>query len=242
MSTADTLNEGQFAPAAVESTLAERLAAFSFVGGLTMDGRRLLERSCQPLHFKHRQPLLAAGDQCNALLLVERGAIRVTKCAQSGREILLYRVAPGESCVLGTTCLLRQADYPAEALAQAGTDALAVPAETFRRLHELEPALRRFVLDLYALRLEELMLLVEAVAFRRMDERLADLLLRRGRVDASSFRPVEMTHEALATELGTAREVVSRLLTQFADDGSIALERGRVRIINPAALERSANA
>jgi len=230
----------EFSPAPDDAGLARRLDAFSFVTGLSDAGRQLLVQNTQSLHFTSHQPLLTSGDACRALLLIERGAIRVSKRAQNGREILLYRVAPGESCVLGTTCLLRQSDYPADAMAQAGTDALAVPAETFRRLHEQEPALRRFVMDLYALRLEEMMLLVEAVAFRRMDERLAGLLLRRAHVDGQSWQPVDTTHEALALELGTAREVISRLLTHFADDGSIALERRKVRIIDPAALKIAA--
>lgn len=229
-----------FTPAPVDAGLVERLSAFSFVAGLSTAGKQLLEHNCQQLRFDSHQPLLTSGDACRALLLIERGAVRVSKCALNGREILLYRVTPGESCVLGTTCLLRQSDYPANAIAQAGTDALAVPAETFRYLHEREPSLRRFVMDLYALRLEEMMLLVEAVAFRRMDERLAELLLRRAHVDGSSWQPVEATHEALALELGTAREVISRLLTHFADDGSIALERRRVRILNPSALKIAA--
>ncbi len=229
-----------FSPAPAGADTATRLASFSFVSALSSAGRKLLEKACQPLNFGNHQSLMTAGDSCQALLLVERGSIRVSKTAQNGREILLYRVSPGESCVLGTTCLLRQSNYPANAVAQAGTEALAVPAETFRLLHDQEPALRRFVMDLYALRLEEMMLLVEAVAFRRMDERLAELLLRRGRLGANSWQPIEATHEALALELGTAREVISRLLTHFADEGAIALERRKVRILAPTTLRNAA--
>ena len=128
--------------------------------------------------------------------------------------------------------MLRQSSYPAEAIALAGTVAIALPAETFRTLFEGEAAVRRFVLDLYAVRLEELMLLIEEVAFRKMDERLAAFLLREAEISPGVFQPVQMTHEELAAELGTVREVVSRLLHQFAEEGSVTLERGRVRVID----------
>jgi len=239
MTSAPFSSPSGFVPASEDAPLVHRLYAFPFTAGLTPAGLATLEQACRPLHFSQTQPLLTAGQSCSALLLLERGSIRVSKSTESGREILLYRVDPGESCVLGTTCLLRNTDYPAEAEAQAGSSALAVNAETFRYLHDHEPAIRRFVMDLYAQRLEEMMLLVEAVAFRRMDERLAELLLRTGRIDAFTCRPITMTHEAIAAELGTAREVVSRLLSQFADEGSIALERRNIRILNPARLETS---
>lgn len=214
----------------IDTAVQDCLDAFAFVDGLGEHGfASLLSRST--LHrFDADTPLLSSGQGCEALLLVARGGIRVYKQVPSGREILLYRVARGETCVLGTTCMLRQSSYPAEAIALAGTVALALPADLFRELFETEPVVRRFVLDLYAVRLEELMLLIEEIAFRKMDERLAAFLLRESEVSPGSYAPVRMTHEELATELGTVREVVSRLLHQFADEGSVVLERGRVRI------------
>jgi len=225
-----------FKPADQKGTIADRLEAFSFVRQLSEAGRERLVRGCSAAHFESLQRLLSSGDQCAALLLVESGDIRVFKRAESGREILLYRVAPGESCVLGTTCLLRGHNYPAEAEAASGTDALVLEAVVFRELYDSEPAVRQFVMNLYAHRLEELMMLVEEVAFHKVDERLATYLYRAARVDETTWRPVEMSHEQLAAQLGTAREVVSRVLNQFAEEGSVALERRRVRVINPERL------
>lgn len=208
------------------------LDAFSFVGDLSDRGIETIVARSKLCRFEVDTPLLSSGQGCEALLLVAKGGIRVYKQVPSGREILLYRVTRSETCVLGTTCMLRQSSYPAEAIALAGTVALALPADTFRTLFESEAAVRRFVLDLYAVRLEELMLLIEEVAFRKMDERLAAFLLREAETSPGMFSPVSMTHEELATELGTVREVISRLLHQFAEEGSVVLERGRVRVVD----------
>ena len=216
----------------IDPAIQDCLDAFAFVGELTDRGIEQLVAKAQLYRFTADTPLLSSGQGCEALLLVAKGGIRVYKQVPSGREILLYRVACGETCVLGTTCMLRQSSYPAEAVALAGTVALALPADTFRFLFENEAAVRRFVLDLYAVRLEELMLLIEEVAFRKMDERLAAFLLREAEVSPGILQPVQMTHEELATELGTVREVISRLLHQFVEEGSVALERGRVRVVD----------
>lgn len=229
-------NSSQFMPEAESEPLEKRLLAFPFVRQLGADGRRLLCSEASSIHLDRRQSILGSGDECSALLLVERGSVRVFKRAENGREIQLYRVGAGESCVLGTTCMLQGDVYPAEAEAEAGTDALLLSATAFRTLHEQEPAVRRFVMDLYARRLLELMVLVDEVAFRKMDERLVALLLRESRVGRDGWKPVEKSHEALASELGTAREVVSRTLNQLADEGLVELERKRVRLIDPAAL------
>ena len=220
----------------IDPAIQNCLDAFPFVGELTAAGLATLIAEAQLCRFEADTPLLSSRQGCETLLLVANGGIRVYKQMPSGREILLYRVLRGDTCVLGTTCMLRQSSYPAEAIALAGTAALAIPAKVFRALFEREAAVRRFVLDLYAVRLEELMLLVEEVAFRKMDERLAAFLLREAEVSPGVFQPVQMTHEELATELGTVREVISRLLHQFAEEGSVALERGRVRVVDSQKL------
>jgi CRP/FNR family transcriptional regulator len=221
----------------VDGAVHDCLSAFDFVDELGESGLESLVGKGTLCRFDVDTPLLSSGQGCEALLLVAKGGIRVYKQAPSGREILLYRVSRGETCVLGTTCMLRQSSYPAEAIALAGTVAVALPADLFRELFEAEPAVRRFVLDLYAVRLEELMLLIEEIAFRKMDERLATFLLRESQLSTGVYVPVNMTHEELATELGTVREVVSRLLHQFAEEGSVVLERGRVKIQDRKKLE-----
>jgi len=219
-----------FRPADRQSPLAGRLAAFGFIRLLSERARQKLESECTPLELPAGAALLSAGDDCSALLLVERGGIRVYKQAENGREITLYQVRPGESCVLGTSCILQTASYPAEAVVDAATDALAVPAHLFRELFHSEDAARQFVMELFTLRLSGMMLLVEEVAFRRMDQRLARFLLDEAQLQPGLLRPVTLSHEQIAARLGTAREVVSRLLQNFAAEGEIELERRQIRL------------
>lgn len=168
-------------------------------------------------------------DPCRGFPLLLEGAVRVVKTAANGREILLYRVEPGDGCVLSGGCLLGQADYNATGTAESAVILLLLPPESFQALILEHEPFRRFVFGLYASRLAEVMELVEEVAFRRLDQRLAQLLIRRGPV-------IQETHQALADELGSVREIVSRLLRSFETRGWVSLSREKVTVSNPRAL------
>ena len=171
---------------------------------------------------------------CRSLLLVERGALRVFKAAETGREITLYRVHPGELCILSLSSLLARTPYTASVAADGETVARELDGHTFRALHASEPSLQAHVAAQLHRLLSDVMTLVTEVAFRRVDERLRQHLLQ-----ASALRPVvETTHERLAHELGTAREVVSRLLENLRDDGVVSVSRGQVVVLDRAALAR----
>jgi len=214
-----------------------RIAAFPFFAGLSETGRTLLLDSLQIMRIDAGLELLDEGALCQALLLVESGGIRVFKISPGGREITLYLVEPGESCVLGTSCVVNDLRYPAHAVCLRDTDALAVPAAVFRTLYETEAPVRAFVMELFSRRLADMMMLVEEVAFRRMDERLAVFLLEQGVLSPGVMKPIEMSHGEIAAHLGTAREVVSRVLQQFADDDLVRLERKKVIIVNSLELQ-----
>ncbi len=173
--------------------------------------------------------LFDAGQACEALPLVLDGVIRVAKRSEGGREIVLYRVRPGEVCLVTASCLLGGAAYPASGVAETAVTALALPRPLFMRLVEAHAPFREAVFALFAGRLTALMQLVEEVAFRRLDQRLAALLLARGPVLAVS-------HQALADELGSVREIVSRLLGQFEDQGWVRLGRERIEVVRPEGL------
>ncbi|MGE5639435.1 MAG: Crp/Fnr family transcriptional regulator [Clostridia bacterium] len=172
--------------------------------------------------FDARQP-------CRGFPLVLQGSVRVSKTSASGREILLYRVDPGNGCILSGGCLLGHSDYSATGTAEEDVTLLSLPPALFQQLLvEFEP-FRNFVFGMYGERLSEVMELVEEVAFRRLDERLARLLVQRGPVIAAS-------QQQLAEELGSVREIVSRLLRQFESRGWVALGRERVEVRDPRAL------
>jgi CRP/FNR family transcriptional regulator len=170
------------------------------------------------------------GAPCTAFLVVTAGSVKVSTVTESGRELLLYRVGPGQTCVLTTAALLAQGDYDAEGMAETDTEALAIPRAAFEELLARSPAFRRFVFSSYGERLRDLIGLVQEVSQRHVDRRLARFLAERA--DA----PITMTHQEIATELGTAREVVSRLLKQFAGEGLVIIERRHIQVAERARL------
>ena len=176
------------------------------------------------------------GQACHNYLLVIEGSIRVQQLSASGREIVLYRVAPGESCVLTTTCLLAHGRYAAEGITETEVLAAAVPATAFRTALETSEPMRRFVFSAYGERLAALLRLVEEIAFERLDVRLAKRLLALGGPDSH----IAGTHHALAVELGSAREVVSRALKHFSQRGWVRVHRGGLEILDREALKRLA--
>ena len=167
------------------------------------------------------------GDLCSAFLILLAGRIRVQLISEGGREVTLYRIDPGGSCFLTTSCLLSQEHYPAEAIAEEKISALAVPSSVFSQLLENSTWFRAFVFDGFSGRLTDVIEKIEEIAFTPIDKRLATVLLE---LDARKVHRV--THHDLAVELGTAREVVSRHLKQFERHGLLKLGRGRISIVD----------
>lgn len=193
------------------------------------------------VHLDAGSYFLREGDACAQFAIVISGKMRVFKLGASGQEITLYHVGPGEVCPLNVSCILSDRPVPAMAMIEEDVEAVVVPAATFRRwIAEYEP-LRSFVFQVFSSRLSEVMSLVEEVAFRRMDQRLArrleELFLRDGGYQAS----VEITHAEIAADLGTAREVISRLLKEFERIGTITLSRGRIDLRDAALLQEMAS-
>ncbi|MDP1653299.1 MAG: Crp/Fnr family transcriptional regulator [Rhodocyclaceae bacterium] len=169
---------------------------------------------------------------CQGFPFVLAGGIRVVKLAANGRELPLYKVLPGESCIITSSCLLGRTDYNARGVAESETTLVLLPRALFDRLLDV-PAFRDFIFHLFAERIAELMQLVEEVAFHKLDQRLANLLLGKG-------RQLHTTHQHLADELGSVREMVSRLLKGFADQGLVRLGREQIEILDPAGLRKVA--
>lgn len=165
---------------------------------------------------------------CEGFPFVVEGSVRVAKCAPNGRELPLYRVSPGETCIISSSCLLGHEDYNARGVTESPTRLMLLPKAVFDDLLA-DRAFRDFVFHLFAERIADLMQLIEEVAFRRLDQRLAALLLGKGRL-------LHVTHQHLADELGSVREIVSRLLKGFAEQGLVKLSREQIEILDPAGL------
>ena len=190
-----------------------------------------VEATATPIHAPAGQQLFSDGSPCTDYPLLLEGTIRVSKVSPEGHEILLYRLDPGESCVITVVTLLGEVSYPAVGTAETELALVAVPRRVFMEIVLGSPAFRVFVFTALSHRIAHLMALVDDVAFRRVDQRLASRLLLQRDADA-------ITHQMLANELGTSREVASRILESFQHAGMIRLGRKRIEILDRNALDR----
>jgi CRP/FNR family transcriptional regulator len=216
-----------------KSNLKSRLV--TAVPGLADADDALLERlleSAQVVKLDRDRFVFHAGDLCQAFLILLDGAVRVQLTSANGREVTLYRIGPGGSCILTTSCLLSNEHYPAEAIAESDVEALALPVSSFQSALESSRWFRRLVFDGFSRRLTSVIQKIEQIAFTAIDVRLAGVLLA---LDQNGIEKI--THQDIAVELGTAREVVSRHLKRFESEGWVRLGRGQVALTDRARIE-----
>ncbi|WP_394778053.1 Crp/Fnr family transcriptional regulator [Undibacterium sp.] len=176
------------------------------------------------LMFDENQP-------CMGFPLLISGSARVIKSSASGRDLHLYQVLPGETCILTSSCLLANEPYRARGVVQDELELVVLPPGSFKQLFSQLEQFRNQVFNRFSERLTELMNLVTAVAFQKLDQRLAAFLL-------SKSNPVSMTHQSIADELGSFRELVSRLLKDFEHKGWVRLERGLIHVLDAGAVKK----
>jgi CRP/FNR family transcriptional regulator, anaerobic regulatory protein len=177
------------------------------------------------------------GSKCSCIPLVLEGWARVYKLSESGREITLYRVEPGQSCIMTASCILSGVEFPAFAATETEVEAVVIPPEILHRWVNEHEVWRRFLCGMLASRLAEVISVVEEVAFQRVDTRTAEYLLQ----SASADGAIKKTHRDIAMDIGTSREVVSRILKEFEHKGLITLARGEIQTENANELQRVAN-
>ena len=171
--------------------------------------------------------ILKENEFAKVIPLVLEGSIKLRKLDPNGREIIFYHIEPGESCILSITSCLNDKESQAEAIIEKKTRLVVIEAEKIKSWMDRFPSWRKFVVKLYYNRLAELMTLVDLVLFKSVDSRLIQHLK-----DHSVNGEVEITHQQLAGELGTAREVISRLLKQMEREHMISLQRGKIKILS----------
>ncbi len=196
---------------------------------------RSLMQTATLVNLPAGKTLFYPGAPCQNYVLVVNGTIRVQLIAESGREILLYQVKPGDSCVLTTSCLLGQKAYPAEGVTEDEVSAFVISQNKFQHALNHSEFFRQFVFDNFSMRLASVITRMEEVVFEALEQRLAKILL------AAPEGKLKKTHQILASELGTAREVISRNLKRFERYGWITLGRGTITIQNPQALQKLAD-
>jgi CRP/FNR family transcriptional regulator len=205
------------------------------LSGLAPDSRRRLD-ALAPMEVPPGTVLFRPGDAVKGYVIVLEGRIGVHLIGPTGRDILLYDVVPGKSCIQSTLGLLGGEDYTAEAVADRPTRLVLLPRATFLDLLGADPAFRSIVFAAFAERMQSMMHLLEKVAFQRVESRLAAWLLSHAENGV-----VEATQQDIASAIGSAREVVSRRLDALARQGAIVQARGRVEIRDEGALRRIAD-
>ncbi len=174
--------------------------------------------------------LFAQGQPCPGFPLLEAGRVRVYKAFASGRELLLYHLEAGQACIASVACLICQAPYSLHAVAETQARLRIVPAAAFHAALD-DAGFRDFVLHQFAQRLSDMLGLIDAVVTHRVDQRLAARLL-------AHAPDCMLSHQQLADELGSVREIVTRVMRRFVDDGWVTAERGHIRILDTEALRR----
>ena len=207
----------------------EILGKFAFYREAGPEFRRRAQGAGQVVRVKAGGFFVCEGDHAPGVGLIGEGAMRVYKSSESGREITLYWVRAGELCLLNLLGAMTGVTSPASARVEEEVVALVIPADEFRSWIGSEPSLRTHVFSLLAAGMVEVMTLVEEIAFKKLDIRLAQYLCD-GFFANGSTRELQVTHESIAAELGCAREPISRLLKEFENQGAILLNRGRITL------------
>ncbi len=190
--------------------------------------REAFRQAANLVHIPVGQDVFVEGDRVDGIALLISGVVRVYKIAENGREITLYRFGLGESCILTANAILSGQTFPAIATVEREAEAVIIPSTDFQAWVGRFDPWRRFVFELLSNRLSSVMEIVEEVAFRRMDSRVAVLLLTSSR----RSNPIRITHQAIAAELGSSREVISRLLEDFNARGFVKVGRGEVEVMD----------
>ncbi len=217
---------------------AEWISQYPVLENLGESVRSRVLNEAAPVEAPKGSLLFQPGTVCPGYGILLKGTVRVQIVSQTGREIVLYRVRPGDTCVQTAVCLMGGADYSAEGIAESDVVAAMVSPELFEDMLGESPSFRKFVFSSFGARLGDMMRLIEGVRFESFDRRLARFLLDHMNDDGK----VSMTHQRIATELGSAREVVSRQLKSLEESEIVGLGRGVIRVEDVSALELIASA
>lgn len=219
---------------AITETIA---ATFPFWENLDPESKTDFLAQVQHINLSAGQFVCLEGDICHHLPLVMSGSVRVYKIGESGREITLYHLEQGDSCIMTASCIISQKVFPAFALAETDIEAFMIPANSLRKWVTHNTIWQEYIFGLLSQRLANVIEIIEEVAFRRMDSRIASYLLNNTN---SEIKTVRITHEAIAQELGSSREVVSRILKTFEKQELLSLSRGKIELRNGEELEKIA--
>jgi CRP/FNR family transcriptional regulator, anaerobic regulatory protein len=206
------------------------LRQFEFYAKAPPALQRTIEAAARTVVHSANATVFRAGAESVGVPCVASGSVRVFRTSATGRELTLYRVTAGQTCFVSVLAALLARPIAASATAESPVEAWSIPAATFRACFRSSDSVRDYVVELIGARMVALMDLAQDVAFRRVDQRLAEYLYARFTQQPGPERALAITHEQIASQLGTAREVVSRLLRDFEVLGAVSVSRARVAL------------
>lgn len=212
--------------------------ALDFWGDLKPEEREELLRYSHAVCYPKGKTIHAGKEDCAGVILMKKGRFRTYMLSDQGREITLYRLYPADVCVLSASCVLEAITFEVFLEAEENTELILIPSSVFRGLAEKNVYVRCFGYELASRRFSEVLWSMQEILFKGIDKRLAGYLLKKA--DESKSSAVACTHEEIARDIGSAREVVSRMLKYFEAEGLVALSRGRIQILDRRNLEKTA--
>jgi CRP/FNR family transcriptional regulator len=222
-----------------EQSLINRITdSFPFLRDADPAFVRYFFQRAQRVSLSAGQQICSQGSECSSLALLLDGRARVYKLGENGREITLYRLGVGESCILTASCILSQVPFPAYAVCETDVEAVVIPVADVKRWMGESEAWREYLFGLISGRFADVISMVEEVAFRRVDRRIAALLVKRA---SESGDEIAVTHQEIASDLGSSREVVSRILKDFETMGHIKVSRGHVQLLDMPWLQKKSD-
>lgn len=203
---------------------------------LTPQEQQLLQERMVRVVYPAGMTIHENGQDCTGLMQLCRGRLRAYMLSETGKEITLYRLFAGDICVLSASCVMQDITFDFHIEAEQETEVFVIPPNIFRQLSETSLAVSKYAARLISARLSDVMWVMEQVVFMSLDRRLALFLLEQSAIEGSTT--LVLTHEAIAKHLGSAREVVTRMLKYFQQEGLVTLSRGTISITDPKGLRK----
>ena len=203
---------------------------------LEKDEKEAVTRSAVIREYKKGAYIYGMQDACLGMVYVQKGSIRVFLMSEEGREVTLFHIGEGDSCILSASCVMGEISLEVQLVAEMDTEILAVPAGTYKKLMESNLKLRCFTYELSTKRLSSVVWVMQQILFAHFDERMARFLLTE--YEKTGSTKISMTQEEIAREVNSAREVVARMLRQFAEDGWIEVGRGTITLKDIQSLKQ----
>lgn len=203
---------------------------------LTKSQQDTLTKSALVRKFSKNEFLHNGSQDCTGLILVLSGQIRAFTISDDGREITMYRLFERDICLFSASCIINSIQFDITITAEKDTEVLLIPSEVYKNIMEVSAPLANYTNEIMASRFSDVMWLIDQVMWKSFDKRLADFLLNEASIEETDT--LKITHEAIGNHLGSPREVVTRMLNYFANEGLISLSRGTIEIKNKNGLEK----